>query len=172
MKHEEDTLEAAARDVVYELQMLVHTADAFPGGQRLIESVADRNVFLESFLIHARVVDEFLRSTPTRDDVTAEHYLPGWRGRSILTDVERIAIDKQVAHLTAARRDKIKFPVTGIARRLAVEFLDFCEQLDAHDASTWAWFVDAQEAVQDWLPPSDPESTTGTSIDEVYLSGS
>ena len=172
MEHDKGTLEASARDVAYEVQMLIHVADAFPGGQRIIESVEDRNVFLESFLVHARVVDEFLRSTPNRDDITAEHYLPSWTGRSILTDVERLAIDKQVAHLTAARRDKIKFPVMAVARRLAVEFLDFCTQLYARDGGTWAWFLDAQVAAEDWLPSSVPESTTGTSIDEVYLSGS
>jgi|GEM_PF-2059992 len=174
MEHDEGTLKLTALDVVYEVQMLIHTADSLPGGRREVRSVADRNVFLESFLLHARVVDEFLRSTPKRDDVAAFHYLSAWTGGPMLSAAERTAIDKQLAHLTASRRNKTPFSVTSIARRLAGGFVTFCERLADENDDRALWFSEGRLTAVGWLQHSREglEGLTATSIDEVSMTRS
>ncbi|PVY32288.1 hypothetical protein C7458_10231 [Williamsia muralis] len=73
-----------------------------------------RNALFESFLVHARLLDEFLNKTPESgvdDDVWASHYVAGWVGRSPLHEIRfddwaystRQAVNKNLMHLSSVR---------------------------------------------------------------------
>jgi hypothetical protein len=73
---------------------------------------ADGQALLEAVLVHLRLLDDFvgskgqvLPSDPkTRnDDVFAAHWLPTWKPKRVLSANLRRKINRQVAHLSAAR---------------------------------------------------------------------
>lgn len=172
MKHTEDALLAAAEAVAYEVKMLCFTASALPGGSD--EKFEDypsfeRNVYLESFLIHARVLDEFFRSKPRHDDIVATDYVPGFPSTVTLVDGERTAIDKQLAHLTERRRERKSFRVQRIARALVEVFLQFSETADKDAA--WYWILDdAVEEVSWWLDEMKKRQETSAEVEleDIY----
>ena len=171
-----DDLEAAAEAVAYEAKMLCFTASALPGG--LAERFGDeptfeRNAFLESFLLHARVLDEFLSSTGRRaSDVVAAHYIPGeYPIPTAFIGNERSAIDRQLAHLTTMRRMGKNFRVQRIALTLAAGYLDFARQLFARDDGTYWVIAEAAADVREWLDAMAQHRAArsdGVAIEDVY----
>jgi hypothetical protein len=109
-----EEMDAATSCVVYEFDMMVGTcaalaADTFGLGPA-------HNAFLESELLHARNVIEFLIGRPKRkqqryrdSDISARDYLPGWTpdddevSRRLTEALPQI--DKQLSHLSWARVD-------------------------------------------------------------------
>lgn len=88
-------LDGMAEHVAYEVNMLVETA------RRLTPPLADTvtiNAYVESFLIHARSLDNFLRPIPTgrqsprKGDVFAQHFYAKWIGRGSLPDGLRLEV--------------------------------------------------------------------------------
>ena len=65
--------------------------------------------FLESYLIHARVLHDFFYKEPIKDDIVAAHFVPDWDHLKpplhayLATDDRRNRLDKSVAHLTLKR---------------------------------------------------------------------
>jgi len=97
------------------------------------------NALLESFLLHARTVADFLRNHHDNpkdrraDDVLAVDYLPSWQPRDALSRDDRRGINKQLAHLSIKRLPGSERPwhFAAIASRLLAgmgtflaEFLD------------------------------------------------
>lgn len=94
---------------------------------------------VEAPLVHLRALDDFLgmRAKKARkDDVVAEHYLPGgisWKPTTFLDDDTRGAINAQLQHLAGRRETGYSwdFPMMCIA--FIDGFLDFTEALGASD---------------------------------------
>src|SRR5659263_136980 len=125
-------LDGMAEHVAYEVNMLVETA------RRLTPPLADtvtNNAHLESFLIHARSLDNFLRpipKNPQQDDVFAQHFYAKWIGKGSLPDGLRDDVNKRVAHLTDTRvGEQADVSPAGVARSLLGSFCDFSAQLGA-----------------------------------------
>jgi hypothetical protein len=56
------------------------------------------NAVLEAFLVHVRVLDDFLgKRTHHREDVLATGYCPEWGPRSALEEAVRTDVDRRVA---------------------------------------------------------------------------
>lgn len=121
----------AVEHVCYEVDMLIGTScmvSPHPG------SVAD-NAMLESFLVHARLLDDFLtRKVPKpgskfEDDVVARHYIPKWTPRTVLTEADRDLVNKFVAHLTSGRMTKQPVPVLALRAKVVSGFQRFLAEL-------------------------------------------
>jgi hypothetical protein len=72
------------------------------------EEVIEASVLVECFLLHSRVLRDFLcRSKHKIDDVTAADFVSGWSCPPVsdyyTLDRERERLDKALAHLTATR---------------------------------------------------------------------
>lgn len=82
----------ARQHVGYEAEMLVGTAELL---RRMPEGTIAHDAVLESFLVHARLLDDFLArdlpkpGTPSEDDVVARHYLPNWPRARVMSKSER-----------------------------------------------------------------------------------
>lgn len=106
-----DELVELAKDVEYEFGMF-----SWAGSQLISlptpstdEEHDFRNACVEVFLLHLRNIIDFFASTPSRDDVVAHHYAPGWSadmGGDELRWLLKMSrsINKRLAHLTAYRR--------------------------------------------------------------------
>jgi hypothetical protein len=122
-------LEAFAREHVgYEAEMLVGTANLL---RRIPEGTVEHDAVLESFLLHARLLDDFLaldvpkRGSPGADDVVARHYLPTWPLARVMPKLERDLANKMVAHLTTARADKRPVQVALVLAEVTTGLLGF-----------------------------------------------
>ncbi len=139
-------LDGMASHVVYEVEMLVLTCrellargvDEIPhfGVPSVADVEADRllnNVLVESFLIHARSLDDFLAFTGGKrkpDDVFAIDYIQSWVPGEVLTKDVRDVINKRVAHLTINRlRFLVGVQPSEISRWLLSSFRDFVDTL-------------------------------------------
>ena len=97
---------ACADDVSYELRMI--------GVLGQLKTSIDVPFvcygLLESFLLHVRLLDDFLgnrrrRGPEGNDDLRAKDYNSSWSDNGFLTPNERSAINKKLAHLTRSRQD-------------------------------------------------------------------
>lgn len=145
MKHtplESDELWGLAGHIAYEVEMLVLTCrELLARGLNELSDTeaptdADRllnNLLVESFLIHARSLDDFLSyGEPERrpGDVLAVDYNAAWVPGEVLPARVRDVINRRVAHLTI---DRLVFLVgiqpAIIARRLLSGFREFAATL-------------------------------------------
>ena len=112
-----------------------------------------RTAFFECFLLHARILDEFLGGEPVKDDFAAEAFTDGWTRRSPLGEVDPITLggltvrellNKQLAHLTTSRVNQQNLPVAAIASAVLdvlQKFLgrpDICTDPDFEQLTDWA----------------------------------
>jgi hypothetical protein len=99
--------EDIARHVTYELRMLATAADhSLPRPNRPTYSGFLENAIVESFLVHARLLDELIGAKtrgPRERDVRARDFRPDWQRRYVLTPDERDGIDGKVIHLAEDR---------------------------------------------------------------------
>lgn len=102
-----EELRGASKHLHYEVAMFFILARALASG--VFGEGILHNAVLESFIIHARILLDFLflKARPQDDDVVAEDYLSEWteiRGEMppILTDL-RFRVGKRAAHLTYSR---------------------------------------------------------------------
>ena len=130
--------EVAAK-VVYEITMFRHAFDRLlqlevclghiqPGdvmprvGTGIMpKEVLEASVFVECFLLHARVLrDFFCRSGYKDDDVTAGEFISGWSAPPVsdyhTLEGEKERLDKALAHLTTPR---VQYDTSGKAWNLA-----------------------------------------------------
>jgi len=93
------------------------------------------SALVESFIAHARLMDEFLggRESVRRDDVVAARLAERWERRGFLTAENRERADKQVLHFTTKRRRRERWPIHAIARALAHTYLEFYDLLEHDD---------------------------------------
>lgn len=136
-------LDGMARHVAYEVEMLVLTSRELlarglgdlsigvsPNADRLLN-----NVLVESFLIHARSIDDFLtygQEQRRQGDVLAIDYNDEWVPSKVLAEGVRALINRRVAHLTL---DRLVFLVgvqpAIISRRLLARYREFAGTLPA-----------------------------------------
>ena len=145
MKHtplEPDDLWGLAGHVAYEVEMLVLTCrELLARGLNELSDTevptdADRllnNLLVESFLIHARSLDDFLSYSESErrpGDVLAVDYNAAWVPGEVLPASVRGVINRRVAHLTI---DRLVFLVgvqpAIISRRLLSGFREFVATL-------------------------------------------
>lgn len=90
---------------------------------------------VESFIAHARLMDEFLggRQTVRKDDVVAAQLVSPWARRGFLTAEDRNRADKQLLHFTTRRRQRERWPIHAVARGLAYTYLEFYDLLESDD---------------------------------------
>jgi hypothetical protein len=96
----------AARDVHFEVKSLWTTAIEYASRPRdvLGRDVTIDNALIESCLVHARLLADFLDlKKASREDVLAVHYLPSWESTDTLTKSERDRINWMIMHLSAER---------------------------------------------------------------------
>ena len=115
MRHEPDELRALSEDLLYEAQMLFGTADRLRRHVHEIEPlpVDLLDSCLESFAIHARLLDQFFWKDPKPgfpDDAFAADYFPAGEWAKTRTNVQRSKLDgiskrtgHEIAHLSYKR---------------------------------------------------------------------
>ena len=108
-------LDGMAGHIAYEVAMLALTSRELLArgvgdlSLMLTPSDADRllnNVLVESFLLHARSIDDFLTCTHKRrreGDAVAIDYNEAWVPSRVLEESVRTLINRRVAHLTVDR---------------------------------------------------------------------
>ena len=82
------------------------------------EETSMRNALLESLLIHARVLQEFLTAAKGKhpDDVLAVQFVPDWEANlQVVVGDLVVRMHKQLAHLSLARERKQSWPIIQIA---------------------------------------------------------
>lgn len=132
-----DQLERMKKHIEYEYKMLIHSGTKFLElSQDQTSNVSDKNAYLECFLLHLRVLDEFFRSDKkgNDDDVLASHYSAQKFG-ALLTDEERENVNKRLAHLTLRRLEgnendqnkKYNWPVDDFIKKADASWLKFQE---------------------------------------------
>jgi hypothetical protein len=125
MRTAEDEAEIAEH-VNYEMKMLCVTAYQLLRPYRLSNVLS--NAVVESFLVHARLLDDFFGSDsrgPKGRDVLATDFHPTWQRRRILTTAERDGISGKVVHLSNDRVHGFPWSVGDIVVRFADTFSDF-----------------------------------------------
>lgn len=158
----------AHEHIGYEVEMLVETAVLL--GELRADTVT-HDAVLESFLVHARLLDGFLahrhpeEEDPNADDVFAVDYAPEWDPRHFMPGQERAIANKQVAHLTWRRQIKQKTRVRQVRTELASGLEAFLALLPPEQR---AWFDRAQRALAT-RQPSGVIATTTTSYSEVHV---
>lgn len=127
-----------ARELRYELGMACFTHARLTRAASSDENALSTGMLaalVESFIAHARLMDEFLGGRPNvrKDDVVASQHVPSWAGRGFLTVEDRNRADKQLLHFTTRRRQRERWPIHAIARGLASTYLEFYDLLQADD---------------------------------------
>ena len=83
------------------------------------------DALLEAFLMHIRLLDDFLGKAVSDDDVSASHYVHGKTFERFLDRDEIDDLNAQVAHLAARRKGARSWPVTDMTERLCVALEEF-----------------------------------------------
>lgn len=137
------------RELRYELGMADFTHEHLTGWAEAADDDTPLGVqlaLLESFLAHVRLVDEFLggrpRAKPRPGDVVAGHFVVGWQGGGFLSQVDRERTDRQLLHLTTARRVRERWPIHYLAGALGAGFLEFVAALPEDDRAAMAGAVE------------------------------
>ena len=112
-KRKVSELTRASNSLYYEIWMLLNLGRIMSVGIGR-ESVFINNALVESFMIHARVMLEFLYAeNPRKDDIVAEDFLPDteqWQDIRIpkteLLETVHNRVSKEAVHLTYARLEQ------------------------------------------------------------------
>ena len=149
MLDEQELADFAKEHVLYEVMMLLRTAAGL--GHPWPTVIA--NALLESFLLHARNLDDFLagqRSKPLKrfqpvrgTDVVAQDYARNWAPIPALNPGDRDYASQKVAHLTEFRSDKQPIDVQRIATQVISQFENFLATLEP---ARRAWFESNEPA--------------------------
>ena len=141
-------MESFAREhVCYEAEMLVATAARL---RDLPEGTVDHDAVLESFLVHARLLDDFLacpipeQKGRGNDDVVARYYVPTWPLKRVIPGSQRVQANKLVAHLTWSREDKQPIDVALILGSVVSGLRRFLSEVPSERRP---WFERAQQAL-------------------------
>jgi hypothetical protein len=111
-----------------------------------------RTSFLETALLHARVLHDFLTEAKYDDDVWAGHYIARWQPTAPLDRIRsglKQAINKQLAHFSGKRLQQQRFPMDAIEREVLADVRKFIDHpANAHQADLIA--VRNLLDVKDW----------------------
>ncbi|MEQ1857545.1 MAG: hypothetical protein ABL963_13885 [Longimicrobiales bacterium] len=132
-------LKSAAATIEYELSML-SAAFAETGNSK----VHLHNMAVETFLLHARNLRDFFRSTGHGDDIRARDFvktMPKISMPTVFSPAFNTRVNKKLAHPSYKRaRLKAKWHQGKITRELVRAMDRFLSQLDADYPRRRAWF--------------------------------
>ena len=105
-----------------------------------------KNMLLEVFLLHARVLRDFFVKSPSDDDVSTQHFFDApsvWVSKANTLcqtlEKERVRLNKKLAHLTYSRlTEEEEWDFNGIHDELLKAKHEF---LDALEPDQRKWFV-------------------------------
>jgi len=99
-------------------------------------------MILEAFLVHVRVLDNFLgKSRPREEDVLAVDYCPEYEPEVAISEADRLDIDRRVAHLTLRRTDDFRWGGRErLQRDVFRQFRVFMSSLREHYPARVEWF--------------------------------
>ncbi len=137
--------EQIAQRVKYEFDMFEWLAGKIQGDWETAPQPM-KNLLLEGFLLHARILRDFFIADPKQDDVSARHFFDDpsqWRARSsslcpyLKANTERL--NKKLAHLTYSRlTEEEQWDFRAIQAEIALAREAFRSALTE---STRQWFV-------------------------------
>lgn len=173
--------EVAEEHLTYEMIMLVRSAwllKTLGRGGPPERGTVERLVYtitLESFLLHSRVLDEFLSKPPFKQDVRASHFFdePLVLGRSDIS--ERIdEISQRLVHLSSLRVGEVGWStLQEMGDSVATRLGSFLEQLQDRQPDRAAWFEDVARWVERWWAiPKGTVPFEGDISTSVSLAGS
>lgn len=147
----EELREIGGKHLRYEVRMLVCHARAllsYPGGIPRDDVMGFPNpawdAVLEAWLVHLRVLDEFLHLTrPQKGNAIAKQWLKQWSGGFLCTD-EIEAIERQVVHLNAQRRSPHEWDIEALTRRACERLVEFTDSV--RDTRNDLWYETLREA--------------------------
>lgn len=155
-KRTDAVLKEASRHVIFEWVQILHNTDFVNGiasGRfapvEASKMTALKNALVESFTVHARSLHHFFHSSnASKDDVLAEHFIPGWATTVIpwptTLDEMKFRVNKQIAHLTYSRLEfsaaEAIWPGDAIVHELEVRIIRFT-QLVRRELLHEDWFT-------------------------------
>lgn len=185
---DDPTLQEFARvHLRYEVVHLHGTAshlEVLAAGRDQLPETSEVDAYLESFLVHARLLDDFfgmsrdVRDTPLedsgrRDDVLACDYNPDWVQQRVLSSSIRRSINAQVQHLSVRRKLKRDWHFTKIDASLSKAFDSFLSLLEGHSVDSVRaradYFPEDEEFVAARLPRVPSLLTATTSSTQVSI---
>ena len=141
------TLQEMAEDVSYEMSQLALAtllieSRRYPTQGGTDEQRAIGNALLESALVHARSLDDFLglAARTKDDDVIARDYLLSWAAKRALEDHERESVNKRLAHITTGRRKGRQAWASTRFRDVFNESVAFLQALEREQPLKADWF--------------------------------
>ena len=104
----------------------------------------NRNLLMEDFLLHARVLRDFFVATPKQDDVSATHFFDDpslWQQTAkelcSYLRANRVRLNKKLAHLTYSRlTEDEKWDFEAIRKEIFVAWESFLSNLP-ESAKSW-----------------------------------
>jgi hypothetical protein len=142
MKENTKKTEEISEHLLYEIWMLFTTAIFLNRNNDMFfhpDNSVEKNAFLESFVLHARALIDFLFTKPIKDDVSISDFLPEnnlWQTKyknipDFLKEIQE-PINKTAAHLTYYRIDKNKeWDASKISRELGMILKDFFDEVES-----------------------------------------
>jgi hypothetical protein len=150
-------LEDTAVDLCYEVCTMIQARDVYAyGGRRATWRKEYANAYhtmancaLESFLLHYRLLKEFLGDSDKRsqDDIRATDYSPSWKttGAWMSDKAENRRLHKRLAHITTARGSlNGLWQPDQMEQQILNAFDDFIQSLKP---PTRQWFAVVEEAI-------------------------
>ena len=139
-----------------ELYVVVQTTTESDNDPRIARLTAERNGWIEVFLVHLRSLTHFYISESRQDDVVARHYARGWKRADGGADLEWLlamsrSTNKRIGHITAYRQ---RVPKADDARLM----------LDVHEHLTPvvnAWRRQLTDEQIKWFDDPEPWSRGG-----------
>jgi hypothetical protein len=99
----EELARFAERSVEFEVRMFVSHAwellERYPDGSVMGLRNNTDDGLLEAWLIHLRLLDEFLRAGQSGKSAVARDWHRGWKPKAALTEQQREAVNRHLAHL-------------------------------------------------------------------------
>jgi len=131
-----------ARDIRYEVHAMWSTALEYASRPRDLfgSDVTIDNALIESCLVHARLLGDFLDVKKSRyeDAALAVHYLASWDSKDTLAKDERKRINWMIMHLSAKRsRVKEGVDLVGTADRVMQVMDRFIGEIIDPDTRRW-----------------------------------
>ncbi len=127
--------------LLYEIKMFLNTAEILLHSKRMSASclfgVVLQNSVLESYLVHLRNLKDFLWEVPRKDDITAGQFCSANCDRQSSKGIDKLAnlsikeidtrINKQISHLTGARKLKIQNKMIWDIGRITCAMAEFLQ---------------------------------------------
>ncbi|HEY8776114.1 MAG TPA: hypothetical protein VIM33_06475 [Gaiellaceae bacterium] len=163
----------ARKHLDYEVTMTAALAVALPrlfapNAPVTFEATVERNALLEAFLVHVRLLDDFLgdprQAKPATarnfDDVFARHWVPSWQPKRVMTEVERKRANAQITHLSGRRRLGYRWKVPDLGQRCCTRMVSFIDAIEAHDSKLAEPLTPAATTCRNYLArPTGPAIT-------------